>query len=93
MASDLCRSTIFDAAKRQAIIEATMLVVASRAYLMTDRNGQPTTQTSAPHFLTPADFEEDVAHLERVSLAVAHSPIVAEVVAARCAAWRLDDAA
>jgi hypothetical protein len=92
-ASELCQRSNSDVAKRQAIVEAAMLVVASRTYVLTAHNIQAATQTPAPDFVSPANFEDEVAHLERVSDAVAYSPIVAEVVAVWYSARRLDDAA
>jgi len=92
-ASELCQQTNLDVAKRHAIVEAAMLVVASRTSPLTAHSIQAAIQNSVPDFVSPENFDDEVAHLERVSAAVARSPIVAEVVAVRCAARRLGDAA
>ena len=92
-ASELCQQTDLNVAKRPAVVEAAMLVVASRTSPLTAHNLQPAIYDSVPDFVSPTNFEDEVAHLERVSAAVARSPIVAEVVAVRCAARRLGNAA
>ncbi len=92
-AGELCQQSDLDVAKRYAIIEAAMLVVASRTTPPIAHNIQPATRDSIPEFVSPTNFEDEVAHLERISAAVARSPIVAEVVAVRCAARRLGDTA
>lgn len=92
-AGELCQQAELDGAKRHAVVEAAMLVVASRVTPVTAHNRRTTGEDWVPDFVSPSNFEDEVAHLERVSSAVARSPIVAEVVAGRCAAGRLDASA
>lgn len=92
-ADERCRRAGLDGATCRAIAEAVMLVIASRAPTLTAGGGQVAADGQAPGFVSPANFEDEVAHLEQVSVAVARSPIVAAVVASRRSAGRLVDAA
>jgi len=92
-ADELCRRARLGDAERHAIVDATLLVVASCARDLVTQTGHISSDLDALHFVSPETFDAEVDYLERLANAVEHSPIVAAVVAERRMIERLAGAA